>query len=121
MLFSYTETITTATGGAATVYLGHKIRGRVVAIKYAPGTIATGATLTITGETSEVAVLTKANAGTSTVWYYPVAAAHKVADGGASTLTEVPVCLFQERLKVAVTSGGDAKVGAITLYTDEEQ
>ena len=121
MLFSYTQTITTATGGGATVYLGHKIRGRVVAIKYAPGTIATGAGLTLPGETSEVAVLTKASAGTSTVWYYPMAAANKVADGAASTVSESPVYLFSERMKVVVASGGDAKVGAITLYTDEEQ
>lgn len=120
MLFEYTATITTATGGAATVYLGHVIRGRVVAIKYAPGDIATGADLAITGETSAVAVLTKANAGTSTVWYYPLAAANKVADGAASTLTEVPVWLFKERMKVAVADGGDGKVGTITLWVDED-
>ena len=119
MLIQHTTAIVTNGSGAATVYLGSSIRGRVVAIKYAPGTIATGATLVISGDVTGVAVLTKANAGTSTVWYYPLAAANKVADGSASALSEVPVHLYFERAKVVVSSGGDTKTGAITLYTEE--
>jgi len=119
MLNQYTVTITTNESGAATVYLGSCIRGQIVAFKYAPGTIATGATLTLTGETSAVAILTKANAGTSTVWFYPMAAGNKVADGAASSLTEVPVWLYKERVKVVVASGGDTMTGTITLWVDE--
>jgi len=119
MLNEYTATIVTAADGSATVYLGSSIRGQIVALKYAPGTIATGAGLTITGASSGVPVLTKAAAGTATVWYYPMAAANKVADGAASTLTEVSVWLLKERLKVVVASGGDTKTGTITLWVDE--
>lgn len=121
MLVQYTATITTNSSGAATVYLGSAIRGRIVAIKYAPGTIDTGATLTITGGTSAVPVLTKASAGTATVWYYPRAAANKVADGAASALTEASVWLFKESLKVVVASGGNAGTGTMILWVDEEQ
>lgn len=119
MLNQYTATITTDASGDATVYLGSRIRGRIVAIKYLPGTIATGATLTFTGETSAQPVLTKASAGTSNVWYYPVAACNKVADGAASTLTEVPVWLYCERLKLVVSSGGNTASGSVVLWVDE--
>lgn len=119
MLIEYTVTITTNGSGAATVYLGSRIRGRIVALKYAPGTIDTGGDLTITGETSAIPILTKANAGTSDVWFFPVAAANKVADGAASSLTEVPVWLYNERVKVVVAQGGDTKTGTMTLWVDE--
>ena len=119
MIFKYTTTITTDGSGDATVYLGSCIRGRIVSIKYAPGTLET-ANLTITGETTGVAVLTKAGAGTSTVWYYPQAAANLVADGSAAA-TERDVWLYNERLKVVVASGGATLTGTITLYVDEEQ
>src|SRR3989304_5077435 len=119
ILNQYTATITTDADGGATVYLGSRIRGQIVAIKYEPGTIDTGADLTITGETSGIAILTKANAGTSNVWYFPVAAANKVADGAATTLTEVSVWLYCERAKVVMVQGGATKIGAITLWVDE--
>jgi len=121
MLFEYTATITTDASGAATVYLGGRIRGRVQMIKYAPGTLDTEADLTITGETSGVPILTKANAGTSTVFYYPRAVGHKVADGAASTLSEVEVWVLEERIKVVVAQGGNILTGAITIWVDEEQ
>lgn len=121
MLMQYVETITTDADGAATVYLGSVIRGRIVAIKYAPGTIATGADLTITGETSGIAILTKANAGTSTVWFNPLAIPHKVADGSAFTDFGVDIWLYRERVKVVVAEGGNTFTGTISLWVDEEQ
>ena len=119
MLHQYTISITTDADGAATVYSSRKITGRVVALKYAPGTIDTGAGLVVTGETTEVAVLTKASAGTSNVWYYPLAVSNQVADGAASAISEVPVWLHSERLKVVVASGGNAASGEISLFIDE--
>lgn len=120
MIVEYTVAITTAADQTATVYLGSVIRGRVIAIKYEPGDIATGADLTITGETTGVAILTKANAGTSDVWYYPLAISNQVTDGAASAISEVPVWVYKERIKVAVAQGGVSKTGAITVYVDEE-
>ena len=119
MLTQYTATITTNGSGAATVYLGDQVRGRIICFKYAPGTIDTGADLTITGETSAVAILTKADAGTATVWYYPLAIANQVSDGAASAISEVPVWVYVEKIKVVVAQGGDTKTGTITVWVEE--
>ncbi len=119
MLHKYTIPIVTDSSGDAVVYSLRSVTGRIVALKYAPGDIDTGAGLVVTGETSEVAVLTKASAGTSDVWYYPLALSNKVSDGAASAITEVPVYLFSERLKVVVASGGATKTGAISIVVDE--
>lgn len=121
LLFSYTARLTTDTGGDATAYAGGVIQGKILAIKYEPGTIEGTCTLTITGNTSGVAILTKASPGTSTVWFYPRAIPSKVSDGSAFTDVAEPVHLFSERIKVVVSSGGDTKTGTITFYTAEEQ
>ncbi len=121
MLTQSSVTFTTNGSGAATAYAGSGIRGRVLAIKYEPTSIATGATIVLSGETTAVAVLTKASAGTSTVWYYPLAITNQAADGAASSISEEPVWLYKERLKIVVSSGGDTKTGTVTVYCDEEQ
>lgn len=113
MIFSVQATITTTSGGAATVYLGSKILGLLVALKYSPGTLDTGAGLTITGEDSGIPILTKASAGTSDVWYYPRAPANQVADGAAITNSAEMVPILSEKIKVVVASGGNEKTGSI--------
>ena len=118
MLEAVSTAITTAVGGAATVYLGSKLKGRVHAIKYVPTSIATGAGLTITGETTGVPILVKANAGTSTVWYYPRVLVNKNTDGSGATDALADIHVLNERIKVVVASGGDAKTGTITAYID---
>lgn len=119
MLNQYTATITCDSSGDATVYLGSRIRGEIKAVKYTPGTIDTNGDLAITGETTGQPILTKANAGTSNVWYYPVAPGNKVADAAASSLTEVPLWLYCERVKVVVAQGGDGGAGSIAILVDE--
>lgn len=118
MLNQYTAAIVTNSDGAATVYVGSRIRGQIVAIQYAPGTIDTGATVTITGETTGIPIITKASAGTSTVYWYPLAACVKAVDGSAST-NEANIWLYCERMKVVVASGGNTLTGSITLWVDE--
>jgi hypothetical protein len=119
--FAYEGTITTDGSGDATIYLGSKINGRVIAIKYEPGSIVTGGDLTITGETSEVAILAKTDAGTSDVWYYPRVLVNKNSDASAATDALTDIFVFSERVKVVVAQGGDTKTGTITLYTEEDQ
>jgi len=82
MLQQYTATITTDGDGDATVYIGSSVRGYIQAIKYEPGTLSS-ANLTLIGETSEIPILAKTGAGTSTVWYYPRAAANLNSSGAA--------------------------------------
>lgn len=117
MFSSARAEIVTDASGNATVYLTHSINrkpnGFLVALKYTPGTIETGATLTITGESSGIPILTKANAGTSNVFYYPRALNNAVADGAEGSAGTEVIPIKDERIKVVVSSGGNAKTGSI--------
>lgn len=116
-----TLNITTASDGTATVY-GSAYVGKLFAIEYQPGGIATGATLTVTSEgDSSKPLLTKANAGTSNAFFYPVDILHAVADGAALTGTsggDRVQPLVHGRIKVAIASGGDTKTGKVVVYID---
>ena len=117
MFSSAKADIVTDASGAATVYLTHSINrkpnGFLVALKYTPGTLDTGADLTITGESSGIPIITKANAGTSNVFYYPRALNNAVADGAASTANVELIPIKDERIKVVVAQGGNAGAGSI--------
>ena len=116
--------ITTDAGGAAEVFLTHGINrplnGLLMSLRYRPGTIDTGADLTITGETSGVPILTVTDAGTSDVSYYPRSPLNEVASGavGASGSEIIPI--HNERIKVVVAQGGNVTAGSIEaiLLTD---
>lgn len=105
--------------GAATVYLAHGLNrnpnGFVYMIKYTPGTMANGADLTITGETSGVPVLTKANAGTSIAYYYPRAFNHAVTDGTVNTCQTELIPIKDERIKFVVANGGNGGAGEVEI------
>jgi hypothetical protein len=115
--------------GTATTLAEHAILGELYAVEYHPGTIDTGATLTITCQgnklTSAVAekpVLAKATAGTSISWYYPRDLVHGVADGVALTGKdggdrEKPV--LNGVIKAAIASGGNSKVGYVIVYYED--
>ncbi len=121
MIHEATATLTTDGDEDATVYIGGRIRGNILAIKYTPGTLATGTDLVITGEDSGIPILTAANVGTSVVWYHPRAFATQNTDGdaGADAFTEIPI--LNERIKVVVDEGGASKEGSMTIYFDTEQ
>lgn len=124
MFSSAKADIVTNSSGAATVYLSHGINrnlnGFLVMLKYTPGTIDTAADLTITGATSGVPIMTKADAGTSAVFYYPRALPNAVADGAAGTVSAELIPIKDESIKVVVAQGGDTKSGSIEaiLMTD---
>lgn len=117
MFSSVSAEIVTDASGDATVYLSpginRKPNGFLVVIKYTPGTIATGADLTITGESSGIPILTKADAGTSPVFYYPRALNNAVADGAAGSAGSELIPIKDERIKVVVAQGGNGGVGSI--------
>ena len=115
--------ITTSAGGAATV-LGTAVSlAKLYAIEYQPGTLATGATLTVTCEDGVYSkpLLTLANAGTSNLMQYPRDLMNAVADGSALTGAAggdrcQPV--LNGVLKVAIASGGNALSGTVIIYYD---
>ena len=115
--------------GTASTLAEHAILGELCAVEYHPGTIATGATLTITcqgnnltGTVAEKPILTKATAGTSISWYYPRDLVHAVADGAALTGTdggdrEKPV--LNGVIKATIASGGNSKLGYVIVYYED--
>lgn len=117
MFSSAIADIVTDAIGNATVYLSHglnrKLNGFLVALKYTPGTLATGADLTITGESSGIPIMVKADAGTSVVFYYPRALNNAVADGAAGSVPGEFIPIKDERIKVVVAQGGNAGAGSI--------
>lgn len=117
MLQSIKSQITTDSSGAATVFLTHGINSRpsglLLLLKYDPGTIDTGADITITGETSGVPIMTLTNAGTSTRFIYPRAMMSEVETGEDGIVGTEIIPIRDERIKVVVASGGSEKTGTI--------
>lgn len=115
--------LTTDTAGAATSTKQTSVLGKLYAIEYRPGTIDTGATVTVTCESdSSKPLLTKAAAGTSNSWYYPRDLVHSSTDGSALTGTSggdraQPVC--SGYFKIVIASGGSAKTGSVIVYYEE--
>lgn len=115
---------TGAADGAASTTGERKIFGRLYAIEYRPGTIDTGATLTITCEgRGSKPLLTKASAGTANSWYYPRDLVHAVADAAALTGTsggdrDLPI--LDGAPKAVIASGANSKTGNVVLYYLEE-
>jgi len=107
--------ITTNGSGAATVTAPTAVMGFLYAIEYRPGTIDTGATVTVTCEgRASKPLLTKASAGTSDSWYYPREEEHDVADGSEFTTTAYP--LLNGKPQVVIASGGATKAGFVELF-----
>ena len=117
MFSSAKADIVTDASGDATVYISHgasrKPNGFLVALIYTPGTIATGADLTITTEDRAIPILTKADAGTGVAFYYPRALINAVADAAVSTASTEFIPIKDERIKVVVAQGGNGGIGSI--------
>jgi hypothetical protein len=89
------------------------------AVDYFPGTIATGATITLTDETggASFTLLVKASAGTSNVRFFPRVQESQNTDG--SDLGTFTLPLVTGKPKIAVASGGDTKTGYVVLHLME--
>lgn len=102
-------TVTTDASGAATSYTP-VVTGRVLAVVYAKTDFADGVDFTITAEATGQSLWTDTNINASET-VYPVAAANLGGTGAASTLTELPIAVAKDRIKIVVASGGDTKTG----------
>ena len=114
--------IAVTSGGAATVYSRGFI-GLLYGFVYVPGTLDTGADLTITEEASGAALLTVTNAGTSTIVKLPrapivdaVNAASLYAAGGEPVEDLYPIV---SRVKCVVAQGGASKAGVLYVVWEE--
>lgn len=111
--------------GAATTTSTESPIGKLYAILYIPGTIDTGATLTVTcADYLEKAkpLLTKATAGTTDSWYYPRDLVHAVADGAAlvgANGGDRACPILCGKVTATIASGGNSKVGYCAIYYEE--
>jgi hypothetical protein len=112
---------TTATGGALTVTADTAVRGLLYAVEWIDGDLVDGvdAVLSVVRDDNapDYTLLTLTDANADAV-YYPRVIIHSEA-GAALTGTSggdraMPV--INGRLKLAVTSGGDAKTGGAIVY-----
>jgi hypothetical protein len=119
------DMILEATNLAATVLGDHAVCGKLYAIEYQPGTIDTGATVTVTcngPNGSSKPLLTKTTAGTANAWFYPRDLEHAVADGAALTGTtggDRALPLLNGVPQLVIGSGGTTFKGRVILYYED--
>ncbi len=111
--------LTTAVGGGVTGYTP-VVTGRILQIVYTKTDFADGVDFAVTGETSGVNIWTEDNVN-ATATRAPRQATHTTAGvaalyaaAGQAVLDHVGIA--QERVKIAVTNGGDAKTGVFDVY-----
>ena len=115
-MFKYELAVTTDSSGNYTGYTP-SMRGRIHVIKWAHNDIPL-CPVTITGETTGVPILVEVDMGDADRWDYVRAAATKRANGDASTLTEVDIWVYNERIKVVIASGTASKTGTMTFFVE---
>lgn len=117
----YKVAITTAADGSATAYTP-RLSGKVHSIQYVKTDFADGVDLTITSEATGESILAKSDVNASAVFYprapthTQVGAAALFATGG--TAVQDKIGLGNDRVKIVVASGGNAKSGAIHVVVD---
>jgi len=110
----HTIAVETNAGGEATAYSPAGLTGKVEAIAYVKDDFANGVDFTITVEATGQSLWTDADVNASQI-VYPVQPANLGATGAASTITEVPIVLANDRVKIVIAQGGNAKGGTFHL------
>jgi hypothetical protein len=119
--------VTTDASGNATAYTDVPVAGYVLAIRYlkdgGSNPLANTAVATITAETSGEAIVTTP-ALSASITFSPRQPTHAVADGSAAlyaaagTAVNDRIPVAQERIQIAIASGGNTKVGAFHIYVE---
>jgi len=117
----YKVTVTTAADGTVTAY-SPRISGKIHQIEYVKTDYANGVDFTITGEATGVNLWTESDVNASAIraprqpTHSQVGAALLYAAGG--TAQTVPVALANDRVKIVLAQGGNAKTGAFHILVD---
>lgn len=125
MVKKFAVAVTTTAGGAATGYTP-PVSGLVKAIAYVPAgssPLDNGSTVTVTGNTSLIPIVTITTLGTNARTVHPraatvdtSAAAALYASGGTAVNAEIPVA--EEAIKIVVASGGNVCSGTFYVFVD---
>ncbi len=115
---AHTVAITTSAGGAATAYTP-TVNGRVLCLKYVKTDFADGVDFTITSEDTLQTIWTQSDVNASAT-VAPRQATHSsvgVASlyAAAGEPAEDYIWLADERVKIVIASGGNAKTGNIIV------
>jgi len=118
-------TVTTAADGSATAY-SPRLSGEVVSVHYvkdATTPFADGVDFTITAEATGESVWAESNVNASAV-RYPRAATHSQAGAAelyaaGGTAVSDRIAIANDRFKIVVAQGGNAKVGAFHFLVGE--
>ena len=105
--------VTTAADGSATAY-SPVITGEIRSIRYVKTDYTDGVDFTITSEATGQSLWTDTNINASET-VFPVVAANLAGTGAASTLTERPIALAADRVKIVIAAGGNATTGVFHI------
>lgn len=104
-------------GDIGTVY------GRLVAVGYKPGDLATGVDLTVTDKQTGASIIVLTNAGTAARWFRPTAV---ITDNVGAAVTAAATATGVDRdiyvagtLRLLVAGAGATKTGELFLIFDE--
>lgn len=118
----YKMLITTAADGSATVY-SPRVAGKIHSVHYVKTDFADGVDFAVTAEGTGENIWTESNVNTSAV-RYPRAPTHSqagvaalFASGGTGVLDKV--ALANDRVKIVIAQGGNAKSGAVHILVDD--
>ena len=115
-------TVTTAADGTATAYSPRGVNGKIHQIEYVKTDFADGVDFTITGEATGVSIWAESNVNASAVraprqpTHSQAGVASLYAAGG--TAIQAPVALANDRVKIVIAQGGNAKVGTFHILVD---
>ncbi len=114
----HTVAVTTASDGTATAY-SPQVTGRILSIRYVKTDFANGVDFTITSEATGETIWAEADVNASAsraprqATHTTAGAAALYAAGGAAVNDYV--ALANDRVKIAIAQGGDAKSGSFIL------
>lgn len=121
MAYAETEsvTVTTDASGDATSYTSSLYTGSVRAMIYTKSTYDNGVDFTITGEKTGQTIWTEADVNASKT-ICPKQATHSTAGVAslyvaAGTAVQADVVLVNERIRIVIAQGGNAKAGAFRV------
>lgn len=114
-----TLSITTDASSAGSTQTGETLNGLLHAVQYVRSSTATAMSttlgVTVTGETSGLTFLAAQISSTTTQWWMPRDSIHLSSAGSTAAGSDrLPIC--NERLTVAVSSGGALKTGTFRFY-----
>jgi len=115
------QSVSNSRTGNGTMYIGSRLRGRILAIKIVAGAVTDNYDMTLTGETTGMPIFTHLNLTLSTTeWYFPRVLASDNADESISADSYVEIPILNERIKCVIANAGTAADVAVTVFYDSE-